>query len=102
MRVRWLMGAGLVVALVAALGTWGGAQSTSRDVRLTLTEGTSKAAAQSPDGTTIALDLLGALWTISSDGGRATRVLDDGYDAHAPAWSPDGARLAFQAYHRDT
>ena len=102
MRVRWLMGAGLVVALVAALGTWGGAQSTSREVRLTLTEGTSMAAALSPDGTTIALDLLGALWTMSSDGGRATRVLDDGYDAHAPAWSPDGARLAFQAYHRDT
>ncbi len=36
------------------------------------------------------------------DGGRATRVLADGYDAHAPTWSPDGTRLAFQAYHADT
>ena len=98
MRARWA----IAVGLAAWCGTWGGAQSTSREVRLTLTEGTSMAAALSPDGTTIALDLLGALWTMSSDGGRATRVLDDGYDAHAPAWSPDGARLAFQAYHRDT
>ena len=102
MRARWLMGAGLVVALVATRGTWSGAQSTSRDVRLTLTEGTSMAATLSPDGRTIALDLLGALWTMPSAGGRATRVLDDGYDAHAPAWSPDGTRLAFQAYYRDT
>ena len=41
MRVRWLIttgrGAGLVAGLVAALSAWGGAQSTSRDVRLTLT-----------------------------------------------------------------
>ncbi|MCC7243862.1 MAG: PD40 domain-containing protein [Acidobacteria bacterium] len=97
MRARWA----IVVGLVAACGAWSGAQ-TGRDVRLTLTEGTSMAAALSPDGRTIALDLLGALWTVGIDGGRATRVLDDGYDAHEPAWSPDGARLAFQAYYRDT
>ena len=97
MRARWAT----AVGLVGLCGTWGGAQS-PRDIRLTLTEGTSMAAALSPDGTTIALDLLGVIWTMSRDGGRATRVLADGYDAHAPAWSPDGARLAFQAYHRDT
>ncbi len=74
----------------------------STEVRLTLSEGTSMAAALSPDGQTIVIDLLGALWTLSSDGGRATRILEDGYDAHAPAWSPDGHRIAFQAYRDST
>lgn len=86
----------------AALGIVTFAQPAGRDVRLSLHEGTSMSAALSPDGKTIAIDLLGALWTLPADGGRATRVLDDGYDAHAPAWSPDGARIAFQAYYRDT
>ncbi len=97
MRARWAV----VVGLVAICGTWSGAQS-ARDVRLTLTEGTSMAGALSPDGTTIALDLLGVIWTVGIDGGPATRILADGYDAHAPAWAPDGTRLAFQAYSRDT
>ena len=60
------------------------------------------AAALSPDGRTVAIDLLGALWTYDAAGGPARRMLDDGYDARLPAWSPDGRRLAFQAYHRDT
>ena len=97
MRARWAV----AVGLVAICGTWSGAQS-SRDVRLTLTEGTSMAGALSPDGRTIALDVLGVIWTVGIDGGPATRILSDGYDAHAPAWSPDGTRLAFQAYYRDT
>ena len=54
MRVRWLITTARGAGLVAALGTWGGAQSTSREVRLTLTEGTSMAAALSPDGTRLA------------------------------------------------
>ncbi len=77
-------------------------QPSGREVRLTLHEGTSMAAALSPDGRTIAIDLLGALWTLSIDGGPATRILEDGYDARMPAWSPDGRRLAFQAYRSST
>jgi Tol biopolymer transport system component/imidazolonepropionase-like amidohydrolase len=78
------------------------AQTSATAVRLTLNEGTSMEAALSPDGRTIAIDLLGALWTLNVDGGRATRILDDGYDARMPAWSPDGERLAFQAYLSST
>ena len=79
-----------------------GAARWARDVRLTLHEGTSMAAALSPDGRTIAIDLLGALWTLSADGGAATRILDDGYDARMPAWSPDGRRIVFQGYRSST
>lgn len=93
---------GWATAVVIALGVGTLAQPSGKDVRLTLTQGTSMAAALSPDGRTIALDLVGAIWTLPADGGAARRVLDDGYDAHAPAWSPDGTRLAFQAYFRDT
>lgn len=98
MRAGWAM----VAAVMATAGAWGAAQPGAREVRLTLREGTSMAAALSPDGSTLALDLLGAIWTLPAEGGVARRVLDDGYDAHAPVWSPDGRRLAFQAYLRDT
>jgi Tol biopolymer transport system component/imidazolonepropionase-like amidohydrolase len=98
MRARWLS----LFALVVGFGVYTLAQPAAVPVRLTLAQGTSMAAALSPDGRTIAIDLLGALWLMPADGGPARRILDDGYDAHAPAWSPDGTRLAFQAYYRDT
>lgn len=98
MRARWTFVPALILASVA----WPLAQPTPPAVRLTITEGTSMAAALSPDGRTLAIDLLGALWLVPADGGPARRILDDGYDAHAPAWSPDGARLAFQGYERGT
>ncbi len=98
MRARWLM----TIAGIAVTGSWLVGQPASKDVRLTLSEGTSMAAAASPDGKTLAIDLLGALWTVGIDGGAARRILADGYDARMPAWSPDSRRLAFQAYYRDT
>ena len=94
MRARWLM----TIAGIAVTGSWLVGQPASKDVRLTLSEGTSMAAAASPDGKTLAIDLLGALWTVGIDGGAARRILADGYDARMPAWSPDSRRLAFQAY----
>ncbi len=92
------------VLALAAIGvsTFVSGQPAANTIRLTLTEGTSMAAALSPDARTIVIDLLGALWTLSADGGRATRILEDGYDARMPAWSPDGARIAFQAYRSTT
>jgi Tol biopolymer transport system component len=96
----------IVAAIALAFASGTQAPNTSgaatRDVRLTIGEGTSMAAAVSPDGQTIVIDLLGALWTLDIDGGRATRILDDGYDAHAPSWSPDGRRIAFQAYRENS
>jgi Tol biopolymer transport system component/imidazolonepropionase-like amidohydrolase len=71
-------------------------------IRLTLREGTSMAAALSPDGRTIATDLLGALWTMPATGGAAKRITEETMDVRMPAWSPDGARIAFQAYRSST
>jgi len=67
-------------------------------VHVTLHEGTNIAAALSPDGRTLAIDLLGAIWTLPASGGNAARITPDYMDARQPAWSPDGRHLAFQAY----
>lgn len=70
----------------------------STQVSLVLQEGTSMAAALSPDGRTLAIDLLGSIWTLPATGGSARRITDEFMDARQPVWSPDGRRLAFQGY----
>jgi len=77
-------------------------RAADRPVHVTLHEGTSMAASQSPDGRTIAIDLLGTLWTMPAIGGTAKPITDMFMDARQPVWSPDGRRLAFQAYRTST
>ncbi|MCZ6888842.1 MAG: amidohydrolase family protein [Gammaproteobacteria bacterium] len=49
----------------------------------------------SPDGETLVLEVLGDLYTLPVAGGHATRITDGmAYDSQ-PAFSPDGARIAF-------
>src|SRR6185295_11039510 len=86
--VAMLIGATLVVS----------AQTPGRLVHVTLHEGTNMAAALAPDGRTIAIDLLGTLWTMPAAGGVAKPITDISLDARQPSWSPDGSRIAFQAY----
>ena len=54
--------------------------------------------ALSPDGATLAFDLVGRIWVMPSGGGRAEPLTDPLGDARQPTWSPGGERIAFQAY----
>ncbi len=67
-------------------------------IEITLTEGTNFAAALSPDGRKLVIDLQGRLWILPSSGGKATAITDPYGDARQPHWSPDGKRICFQGY----
>src|SRR5438094_4656208 len=102
--MRKLLFSALIVLGVGVVGVMGRGQSGAvpRTVHLTLHEGTNMAAALSPDRRTLAIDLLGTLWTLPADGGTATAITDIFLDARQPSWSPDGGRIAFQAYRDST
>ncbi|REJ75734.1 MAG: amidohydrolase [Acidobacteria bacterium] len=66
-----------------------------RKVEFTTDEGTWMSVDVSPDGSTLVFDLLGDLYTIPAEGGKATRVTSGmGFDAQ-PRYSPNGEWLAF-------
>ena len=92
MMARLLLCASLTLALV------GFQDGSVRRIDLTLTEGTSMAAAASPDGRFIAIDLVGAIWVLPMSGGPATKITPDLLEARQPTWSPDSQTIAFQGY----
>ena len=67
-------------------------------IEVTLREGTNMAAAVSPDGRSLAVDLQGRLWTLPIEGGAARALTDELGDVRQPTYSPDGSRIAFQSY----
>jgi len=79
-------------------GVLTGAAVAAREIEVVLTQGTNMAADLSPDGRTLAVDLVGRIWTLPAAGGRATPITDPFGDARQPQWSPDGSRIVFQAY----
>ncbi|MCJ2178458.1 amidohydrolase family protein [Novosphingobium album (ex Hu et al. 2023)] len=72
--------------------------ATGDEVAVTADQVTNVALTVSPDGKTIAVDLLGILWTIPVTGGPATRLTGDFDDLGQPDWSPRGDEIIFQSY----
>ncbi|WP_419861301.1 amidohydrolase family protein [Candidatus Palauibacter sp.] len=54
----------------------------------------------SPDGSTVAVSILGKIWTLPAEGGAARQLTDGASWDTRPAWSPDGRFLAYAARTR--
>lgn len=66
-----------------------------REVKFTTKEGTWMSVDISPDGKTIAFDLMGDIYTIPVEGGKATPITSGiAYETH-PRYSPDGEKILF-------
>lgn len=74
------------------------AAALAQRIAVELTEGTNLAAAVSPNGEEIVIDLQGTLWRVSIPSGSSVALTDGLGDDRQPAWSPDGRALAFQSY----
>ncbi|MFY9823310.1 MAG: amidohydrolase, partial [Thermoanaerobaculia bacterium] len=94
--VGFAVAGGLVASVAGTKAV--GATKPAGETTITVTQGTGMAVALSPDGRTLAIDLLGALWTLPATGGEARRLTDEEGDSRLPQWSPDGRRIVFQSY----
>ena len=54
----------------------------------------------SPDGSTVAVSILGKIWLVPIEGGAARQLTDGASWDTRPAWSPDGRFLAYAARTR--
>ena len=68
---------------------------TTRQVPINTAEGSWMNVDVSPDGRTIAFDLLGDVYTMPIGGGTPTRIAEGLAYEHQPRFSPDGRRIAF-------
>jgi Tol biopolymer transport system component/imidazolonepropionase-like amidohydrolase len=91
MKTPWILAAGVAALLVQAT-------LAQQAITVTFREGTNMAAALSPDGRTLIIDVQGSLWTLPATGGAARRLTDEYLDARQPSWAPDNRRVAFQGY----
>lgn len=108
MRIRisgWLLLAGALVATSSAQEEPGSEEKpkwdvaapplVTREIQIEVDEGTWMNVDVSPDGQTVAFDLLGDIYTIPISGGAATRIAEGLPFEMQPRFSPDGRRIAF-------
>ena len=69
--------------------------SVGRKVSFTTTKGSWMSLDVSPDGKTIVFDMLGDLYTLPIEGGKATPLLTGMAMENQPRFSPDGRKVAF-------
>ena len=67
----------------------------TRQIRIDTAEGSWMNVDVSPDGRTIAFDLLGDIYTMPMAGGTPRRIAEGLAYEHQPRFSPDGRRIAF-------
>jgi Tol biopolymer transport system component len=67
----------------------------ARTIRFTTDEATWISLDVSPDGRRIVFDILGDLYTLPIEGGKATRITSGVAWDCMPRWSPDGRTIAF-------
>ncbi len=65
------------------------------NIKIDVTEGTWMSLDISPDGKTLAFDLLGDIYTMPAGGGMATNISSGMAWEYQPRFSPDGTRIAF-------
>ncbi|CAN5635277.1 amidohydrolase family protein [soil metagenome] len=69
---------------------------------ITVSEGTDMAAAVSPDGQTIIIDLQGLFFSLPISGGKAKLLTGPIIEASHPEFSPDGSQVVLQSYQGGT
>jgi Tol biopolymer transport system component len=99
-----LLGAGAALVSSGSATGKGGGSATGGGVSATLVlhQASALTLALSPDHHTIAMNLLGNVWTLPVSGGTATRITSLQQDTAYPDFSPDGKTIAFQSYKSGT
>lgn len=86
------------VALLLGVTSLSGGPAMAETRQFSVDEGTNFAAALSPDGTEIVIDIQGDLGILPSAGGVVRTLIELPDEARLPAWSPDGRWITFQHF----
>ena len=90
----WMWGM-LCSMLAAGASLASSEQPAYRDISITVTEGTWMSLDVSPDGSTIAFDLLNDIYLLPAAGGTATAIHSGPATQRSPQFSPDGKSLVY-------